>query len=545
MTRRAPSAALGLAGSFLLLACGTYDGVNVAKQQPGWTPWRPALGAVTASEQAPQKEQVTPPPHSDAQAHGNSPRGVAPAPEEASKQLDEPAEPGSPLAQLATAPTTVARGGERLRARTLVTDDGQRGWQGWYDSELEQNCEFERDAQGILRCLPTTAARQIYFLDETCTQGIAQVDLPCGQADSVEYAYAQGTTACGSGFQIYTLGDAVPAPNSAFQLSAAGACEPAAPLAGSYRRLAGPVAPQRFVAAEYAVSDEPSRIKSYGILAEDGAFHPTGFVDAELDLSCAWSGDSEVSCVPRAQQLAYFSDERQAYPLIAEFAADCSSATPSAGVRVNPITCLSAFYRSAERFQGAQVYTRWGSQIDNAPEESGGLLFYTLSDRILPDQFAVGTLQKVSRGTRLSPVYWYADDGGFWFSHWYDGVLGAACSFLPTGNGEAVCMPRGTSASVLFTDAQCQQAVTQVLPAGACQADAVPPSWVNDIEHNQCGNNLRATRRVLGEVIPTSLYGRDASGACVAHDLDDKSRYYRLSAPILPEQLVHASDSVE
>lgn len=61
---------------------------------------------------------------------------------------------------------TVNRGGSRLRARYLTTDDGARQLTGFYDEELEERCTFARGADeyapgeaAVMRCYPVDAQR--------------------------------------------------------------------------------------------------------------------------------------------------------------------------------------------------------------------------------------------------------------------------------------------------------------------------------------------------------------------------------------------------
>jgi hypothetical protein len=51
-------------------------------------------------------------------------------------------------------PTPKQQSGSRIRAKILITDDGARAFQGWHDSQRHEDCEFQRDAEGTMRCLP-------------------------------------------------------------------------------------------------------------------------------------------------------------------------------------------------------------------------------------------------------------------------------------------------------------------------------------------------------------------------------------------------------
>lgn len=536
-----PRGSWGLLGALLLSACGTYDGLNVAKQQPGEVKGQSRLQTSLegAEDQQPSVSTV------GEVATGSV--GVSQGDQGSNLEESTPSQPAaavtSPLGALANAPTTNARPGERLRGRMLVTRDGQRAWQGWHDSELGQDCDFTRDEQGVLRCFPVAGTRDVFYSDASCTKGFARVDTSCEQRGAVEYAYLSRATSCGGGVEAHSLGDVVE-PAGAFQLTADGTCAPVVLADGEYRQLGEALSSEQFVAAEYGVIDSETRVKSYGILAEDGAFSPAGFVDSELDLSCSWSGTEIASCVPIAQDIGYFSDESLTHPLIAQLETDCSSATPVAGVRENPTTCISAYYRSGTRFQGDAVYSRWGNVVANTTDDNGGLLFYRPSERILVEEFATANLQRVSSGGRLSPVYWYTEDGSAWFSHWHDTVLGTDCSFVTQSDGTALCVPRDAGTTIRYQDPTCRHPVAQVRRADTCEVEQAP-AWVNQFEANRCGRQLHATYRVLAEASLQEVYRLDDAGSCIREAADESSSYYRLGGAVLPEQLADAEPTVE
>lgn len=69
--------------------------------------------------------------------------------------------------------------GSRLKARTLVGDDGSRSPSGWFDSELSIECSFRKAADGETRCLPN-GNQVVYFSDGACQVPIVVSACPPG-----------------------------------------------------------------------------------------------------------------------------------------------------------------------------------------------------------------------------------------------------------------------------------------------------------------------------------------------------------------------------
>jgi len=96
--------------------------------------------------------------------------------------------------------------GTRLRARTLVAEDGARAPNGWHDSARGVDCSFQRAADGKLRCLPLSSGtiHTQWFADASCTKPLAYVSKGC---DAPTTAARTGAYCGGSGGSGTTLYD--------------------------------------------------------------------------------------------------------------------------------------------------------------------------------------------------------------------------------------------------------------------------------------------------------------------------------------------------
>jgi hypothetical protein len=70
--------------------------------------------------------------------------------------------------------------GTRIKAKWLVTADGARQANGWYDSTRKDDCFFGTAADGKMRCLAGFGGggATILFKDAACSQAIAAVPIP-------------------------------------------------------------------------------------------------------------------------------------------------------------------------------------------------------------------------------------------------------------------------------------------------------------------------------------------------------------------------------
>jgi hypothetical protein len=110
------------------------------------------------------------------------------------------------------------KSGTRLKARMLIGEDGSRQWNyGWHDSQRDEDCTFTLASDGVMRCLPMTAAASAvgsgYFADAACSQPLAFVAVvgPCnGNTQKPPKSAYRAGPLCGAtySYEIYEVGAA-------------------------------------------------------------------------------------------------------------------------------------------------------------------------------------------------------------------------------------------------------------------------------------------------------------------------------------------------
>lgn len=136
--------------------------------------------------------------------------------------------------------------GSRLKARTLVGDDGARSPAGWYDSELEVECSWLRmAADESTRCVPRWSGAT-YFSDAACAQPLVL------KRDCQLEAYAATSDGCG-GIRVYPVGQPV-SPPMVYSKSDGG-CVSVPPPDGQLYSLGAEMLPAAFVSATLKIED--------------------------------------------------------------------------------------------------------------------------------------------------------------------------------------------------------------------------------------------------------------------------------------------------
>lgn len=426
--------------------------------------------------------------------------------------------------------TTNHRSGARLQARMLSTGEGQLTWQGWQDSELGEECSFQLDDQGIMRCFPINAADGLVYSNSECTRGFVS-DEPTANRAPAKYYFYRKDTACGEGIRAYEVTDTSEELATAYVLDAHRECV-AIQATGTFRALGAPIDASRFVAAEYGTIESTSRIKGYGLLAEDGAVEMVGFMDDELDTPCMWAGADTVSCLPQGQIIDRFADREMSIPLIKNETANCSD--PVASIGVQPGAAGTArYYRRGTPFEGTVVYGMVPQSVAG-PAAIAAQDTYYRTEEIAASGFATATV--VSEVTsRLNPVYWSIDADHTWFSHWYDLALGSRCTFMADDRDGALCLPDTTGSRIVYTDATCGQPVAEI--DANCGNER--PQFA--MEHVADENNPHINvRRLQTAIALKSVYELTDAG-CTARGVRNDKAYLDLSEPLPAEAFVSAS----
>jgi hypothetical protein len=436
-------------------------------------------------------------------------------------------------------PTSNQRSGSRLRVRAVLTDEGHQAAVGWYDQEREENCEFQRDAEGALRCLPTDATDDVYFADAACTTRVAMVS-----EQKADYAVQREGNQCAMGVRVYSLAGAIEVPAGIFRHTSHGKCVAASvPATGEFRAVGAEVPLAEFVAGRQGVEGTDARVKAIGLVADDGAISVTGFMDGELQTPCTWEGDRYAACVPLTTEVSTFADESCSQPLLQPGADVCGSGVTFAAAR-EPNGCDTAYYRPGDAFQGSTVYEvtdeSFQSREITADEASG----MQVGVRVTSSDLAWGNRERLAGATtRLVAEHWTTRDGGVWFSNWYDSVLDAACRFVATGDDVWQCLPSDVGGEVLFADASCTQPITETRADDYC-GDAAPSAFVTEYVTDANGQSVQQVRRVLAERPHLATVYRQTAEGCQSEAVAGNRGHFDLSQPLPATSFVRGYSSV-
>jgi hypothetical protein len=437
-------------------------------------------------------------------------------------------------------PTSNQRSGSRLRVRAVVTDEGYQAVVGWYDQQRAENCEFQRDAEGALRCLPTATTDDVYFADAACTDRVATVG-----EQKADYALVREGTQCTMGVRVYALAGVVETPGSLFQQSSRGECVAAAsvPASGTFRVLGAEVPLTEFVAGRQGVEGTDARVKAIGLVADDGAISVTGFMDGELQTPCAWEGDRYAACVPLTTEVSTFADEACSQPLLQPGRDVCASGVTFGAAR-DADGCDIGYYRPGEPFQGSTVYEVTDESFQSRDVSADEASAMQLGVPVLSSDLAWGNRERLAGATsRLIPEHWTTRDGGVWFSNWYDSVLDAACRFVATGDDVWQCLPTEAGGEVLFADASCTQPITEAKPVDYC-SDVTPPSFVTEQVADASGHSVLRVRRVLAARPHLATVYRQTAGGCQGEAVTSNGKHFDLSQPLPASSFVHGGSRV-
>lgn len=151
--------------------------------------------------------------------------------------------------------------GTRIKAKWLVTADGARQPNGWYDSMRKEDCGFSPASDGKTRCLPVSSPyHTVVFSDGACTQPIGRslspvVDGGC-PAPTAKYALHVDYSSCPTvaSYRLFSVGSAAAAPSAAYDRST-GPCAVTTVPAGYAWFALTEVAPAEFV--EGVVQTDP------------------------------------------------------------------------------------------------------------------------------------------------------------------------------------------------------------------------------------------------------------------------------------------------
>jgi hypothetical protein len=221
------------------------------------------------------------------------------------------------------APPSLASG-SRLRAAWLVTPDGVKLADGWFDSQLATRCHYRRSGDGALRCLPDAAAvpTMARFADAACSEPAIELPPPACVTGALvpEWIEDASTDACGAAGAFHRVTQQL-APNAAGWVRDpnSGVCAASSPFQNGYV-YGDPLPAAQFVAAhEEHPAVGSARLVPWFHVGEDGSRELSGVFDSERGQRCApeLADDGVLRCLlqPHQVPVAYL-DAQCTQPLV-------------------------------------------------------------------------------------------------------------------------------------------------------------------------------------------------------------------------------------
>jgi hypothetical protein len=419
------------------------------------------------------------------------------------------------------------RSGDRIRARVLEIEDGQRYVVGWRDAELDEPCDFLPDADGALRCLPRGEASELYE-DAACEEPIDTFVATWCQSSPSRYARFRDASTCSPGFQVREVGEFLGSDEWAYHRDE-GACTTIQTFAHERRyALDEEVAPEAFVAGEVVVEGD-ERIRARMIEGADGSRVPFGYLDQERGDPCALAtaADGEVRCLPsETLEVGALYADGACEAAIAGFDPDQCAPPATVAVVEGGGTCDARrhVFPVGDVTPDAVPRVRFEDGVCQPTSTAYGLELRALGDEVPAEAFPA-TPREVSGDGRLRLVRHRLGANAISPSGFWDAAREAPCAFYLATDGTRRCLPIGAWQIDTYLDPACTEPIE--IAQVACGEE--PPTAVTVFDAS-CPTE--ATVRPLGAPI-------DQLDVYLAVD-GYRCRPYRLDGtnyPILPEAL--------
>lgn len=454
--------------------------------------------------------------------------------------------------ELCGARTTNHRAGTRLQARVFVTAAGIHAWDGWWDSERQESCQFARLAGAGFHCVPDIrSSSQQVFADASCTK-LAYTR--ASAADCAEANYiVTSTSGCGDawGNSYFEIGRELLV-TEAYIRANDGRCLPTKlPQAALFER-GGEIPASQFLAAESVVLEEEHRLRATGYLAADGTRQVLGWRDTALenDPACYFVADEagQRRCLPLGSSFdstTSFADAGCLSPLITDETSCPEARLPDYGHQRVDARCFDSARRMFGRgaaFTGQRYSRQNGAACRPDAATPGSLVYSTVA---LPaDTFAkiLPADRALTHRDRLQRRYDTSEDGGCWFFGFYDTFLEGTCWFGRAEDGRWRCLP--TSEATLrevYEDEACQKRAW--LGSGYC-LEGYPPAAVSEIATGECNATTRVFRNTgtAEELGHSKLFQLTKSG-CSPLPVGFSGEMWL--TPVAPQELEEATLSIE
>lgn len=433
--------------------------------------------------------------------------------------------------------------GTRLKAVYQEVEGAPPLFRNWYDTELEVDCSF-RDVGLLDRlvCFPTDALghEAHLFADDGCQEPLAEELASCARPRFVIH-WPSFQEPCGTTAQLFEVGAVVPKELLHYVDSSSGGCRVSSASPSEYKydefyRFGREIPLDTLVSGVYEHAAGPGRIVPVTIVASDGSRQVADQSgQGAYQPSLAWDTKRKelVSTILAAghwypdapYEMGVFSDSECSVP--AAIGPSCGSLKVAhESFERSTNTCGNSepsqfFELGAPVAEPTVDYYQDGSCVLDAaglesPATNPSLSVFAVGEPVPTSAFALeehvltgtGQVQLVRQGTK--------DGAPTSLVGFFDTVHEVPCSLMEAADGKTRCLPAVATATNLFADPACAQAVLdQSSAAGAC---TVTPSFasINEVVSERA--DACSSPRLRARVYPVTgryegmLYATDANG---------------------------------
>jgi hypothetical protein len=442
------------------------------------------------------------------------------------------------------APPGEYRSGSRLRARILVTADGQRDFQGFVDSQLGAGCWFSRAADGEERCLPSEAGSGgWYFLDAACSadQAVAAQwgDCPPGPPTTI---HVSDSSTCPPVTRVHRTGAAVVPTMLYFRDPFDGMCKVQTPSADAVYYRVGTEIPATDYVSAVRRRDGSGRLQRDVLEGEDGSRMLTwSLTDTQRGEACYFDHaiDSELRCLP-SQSLydnGYFGDAGCTQPLAVHYPSACAESGDYV-TRYERSSCPTRkqIFQLGAQQTPAAVYYSYEPTMCLASGLAAPYTFYGIGAEVNAVSFERADVIVAPGSERLREKLYVTADGLRLAVGWHDSQRDQPCYFSRAVDDSFRCLSFDAFVSTdLFSDMGCLTPFRagQVY-TGWCGTESAPATLVEQLD--RCPIAYRVYQ--AGDAFtPPPLYQRLSDGQCLAFTATNYA-WYQVGAEIPPSDLV-------
>lgn len=385
--------------------------------------------------------------------------------------------------------TEPAASGTRLRAR-YASGGGARELVGFFDTQRNEECTFQRADGGRMRCLPKASVVNVSgtFSDAGCTIPVTVAQGTCTEGTQYGLSYSYDGQSCiQSPAEIRRL---APASGDARYIGGPGNCSLQGggnPNGLSFVAI-GEVVPWTAFVEGVETSIPGEGVTEIALVTSDGARQHLRFHIDRFDVDCAYQimTDGVTRCIPEGGgdgSVVYEDSEctKPAYVNDNGSSNRCRTAsnlwrependTACGGIRA--VYSLRASTESDGGEDGSTTYTRRVTSSDSFTPtctSAGTYANYGNGRRAIDANITTSlpSTDRVRSGSgRLVPALVAGPDSATLVPGWHDNERDTDCTFTLASDGKQRCLPAAAQATIFFTDATCKApSVVAVLGAG-------------------------------------------------------------------------------